>query len=45
MKCVYTKIPALFLTLVVGLISASTAFGTATIVIQNNDPAGHANRR
>jgi hypothetical protein len=40
MKCVYTKIPALVLTLVVVLMTTSTAFGTATIVIQNNDAAG-----
>jgi hypothetical protein len=37
MKQLYTKIPALVLTLIVGLMATSTAFGTATIVIQNND--------
>src|SRR5688572_11977195 len=37
MKQLYTSIPALLLTLIVGLMATSTAFGTATIVIQNND--------
>src|SRR6267378_6506628 len=34
------KIPALMLTLIVGLIASSSAFGSATIVIQNNDMPG-----
>src|SRR5688500_9654507 len=37
MKRLYSRIPALMLTLIVGLMATSTAFGTATIVIQNND--------
>jgi hypothetical protein len=37
MKQLYTKIPALVLTLIVGLMATSTAFGTATIVISNGD--------
>ena len=40
MKQMYTNLPALMLALVVGLMAASTAFGTATIVIQNNYVAG-----
>jgi hypothetical protein len=39
MKQLYSRIPALVLTLMVGLMATSTAFGTATIVIQNNDAA------
>jgi nitrogen fixation protein FixH len=39
MKQFYTKVPVLILTLVVVLITASTAFGTATIVIENADAA------
>jgi hypothetical protein len=37
MKWFYSKIPAIFLTLIVALIAPPTAFATATIVIQNND--------
>jgi hypothetical protein len=37
MKQLYRKLPPLVLSLVVGLIASSTAFGTATIVIQNAD--------
>jgi hypothetical protein len=37
MKQLYTKIPALVLTLMVGLIAFSTAFGSATIIIENGD--------
>ena len=40
MNQVYKKFPALLLTLIVGLMAASTAFASATIVIQNADPAG-----
>ncbi|MFN2515201.1 MAG: hypothetical protein ABR556_03210 [Pyrinomonadaceae bacterium] len=40
MRPLLSKIPILLLTLIVGLIASSTAFGTATIVIQNNDAAG-----
>jgi len=39
MKQLYAKLPALVLTLVVGLIASSTAFGSATIVIENGDAA------
>jgi hypothetical protein len=34
------KLPALLLTLIVGLMASSSAFGSATIVIQNGDAAG-----
>ena len=37
MKHVYKRFPVVLLTLIVGLIATSTAFGTANIVIQNND--------
>src|SRR5687767_15122322 len=37
MNHLYSRIPALMLTLIVGLMATSTAFATATIVIQNND--------
>src|SRR6266576_1267800 len=40
MKQVYKRFPVVLLTLIVGLMAASTAFGTATVVIQNADPAG-----
>jgi hypothetical protein len=40
MKQLYAKIPALMLTLIVGLFASSTAFGSATIVIENGDAAG-----
>ena len=40
MNRLLAKIPALLLTLMVGLIASSSAFATATIVIQNNDAAG-----
>jgi hypothetical protein len=40
MKKIITKFPALLLALVVGVITAQTAFASATIVIQNNDAAG-----
>jgi len=40
MKQLYSKIPALVLTLIVGLMATSTAFGTATIVIENGDGPG-----
>src|SRR5687768_14529270 len=40
MKKLSIKLPSLLLTLIVGLMASSTAFGTATIVIQNVDPAG-----
>lgn len=40
MKRLYSKIPALLVSLIVGLMTTSTAFGTATIVIENGDPAG-----
>ncbi len=40
MKRLYSGIPTLLLATVVALLATSTAFGTATIVIQNNDPAG-----
>ena len=40
MTKLYSRIPALMLTLVVGLIASSTAFGSATIVIENGDPVG-----
>jgi hypothetical protein len=37
MKYLLTRLPTLLLASIVGLIAASSAFGTATIVIQNND--------
>jgi hypothetical protein len=37
MKRFYSQTPALFLTLIVGLMAAPAAFGAATIVIQNAD--------
>ena len=37
MKPLYTKLPALLLTFIVVLMATSTAFGTATIVIENGD--------
>src|SRR6266576_2254 len=40
MKQVYKRFPVVLLTLIVGLMAASTAFGTANIVIQNNDQPG-----
>jgi hypothetical protein len=40
MNRLLAKIPALLLTLMVGLIASSSAFATATIVIQNADAAG-----
>ena len=40
MNRLLAKIPALLLTLIVGLIASSSAFATATIVIQNTDAAG-----
>ena len=40
MKRLYSKIPALLVTLIVSLMITSTAFGTATIVIENGDAAG-----
>jgi hypothetical protein len=40
MNRLLAKIPALLLTLIVGLIASSSAFATATIVIVNNDAAG-----
>ena len=40
MNRLLAKIPALLLTLMVGLFASSSAFATATIVIQNNDAAG-----
>jgi hypothetical protein len=40
MKHLPSKFPALLLTLIVGMFASSTAFGAATIVIQNNDAAG-----
>src|SRR5688572_2052926 len=40
MKQLYKKLPALLLTLIVGLMAMSTAFGAATIVIQNVDGPG-----
>lgn len=40
MKQLYSKVPALLVTLIVGLMTTSIAFGSATIVIENGDPAG-----
>ena len=40
MKYLPSKLTTLLLILVVGMIASSTAFGTATIVIQNNDAPG-----
>lgn len=40
MNRLYRRIPAFLLALMVGLMATSTAFGTATIVIENADPAG-----
>jgi hypothetical protein len=40
MNRLLAKIPALLLTLMVGLFASSSAFATATIIIQNNDAAG-----
>jgi hypothetical protein len=40
MKHLHSKFPALMLTLIVGLIGSSTAFGSATIVIENGDSPG-----
>src|ERR1700694_4975739 len=40
MNRLLAKIPALLLTLMVGLVASSSAFATATIVIQNVDAAG-----
>jgi uncharacterized repeat protein (TIGR01451 family) len=40
MKRLYNTLPTLLITLIVGLMTTSTAFGTATIVIQNNDDTG-----
>jgi hypothetical protein len=40
MKQFYTRIPALVLTVIVGLMATSTAFGSANIVIENGDAAG-----
>jgi hypothetical protein len=40
MKYLPSKFTALLLTLIVGMFASSTAFGAATIVIQNNDAAG-----
>jgi hypothetical protein len=40
MKYLPSKIPAVLLMLIVGLLAASNAFGSATITIQNNDAAG-----
>ncbi len=40
MKKLIAKIHVLLLTLMVGLIASSSAFATATIVIQNNDAPG-----
>src|SRR5688572_5026914 len=37
MKRLYSKLPVLLLTLIVGLMACSNAFGTATIVISNGD--------
>jgi len=40
MKYVLKRLPTLLLASIVGLFAASTAFGTATIVIENNDAPG-----
>ncbi|HUC19964.1 MAG TPA: PA domain-containing protein, partial [Candidatus Polarisedimenticolaceae bacterium] len=40
MKHLHSKTPSFVLTLIVGLICTSNAFGTATIVIENGDAAG-----
>jgi len=40
MKYLLTRFPAFLLASIVGLIAASSAFGTATIVIQNTDQPG-----
>ena len=40
MNKIISRLPALFLTLVVGVMASSTAFGQATIVIENFDAAG-----
>src|SRR5712691_5984557 len=40
MNRLLAKVRALLLTLIVGLVASSSAFATATIVIQNNDAAG-----
>jgi hypothetical protein len=40
MSKLYSKIPALLLVLLAGLVCSSPAFGNANIVIQNNDAAG-----
>ncbi|HYJ89425.1 MAG TPA: hypothetical protein VEW46_25410 [Pyrinomonadaceae bacterium] len=40
MNKIISKLPAVLLTLVVGVMASSTAFGQATIVIENVDPAG-----
>ena len=40
MNKVFSKLPALLLTLVLGALASSTAFSQAMIVIENADPAG-----
>ncbi len=40
MKTIFTKLPALVLTLIVGILASSSALGQTTIVIENTDPAG-----
>src|SRR5688572_3526675 len=40
MNKLFAKLPALVLTLVVGAMASSTAYGTITIVIENADAAG-----
>ena len=40
MKKIISKLPALLLTLIVGVMASSTAFAQATIVIENFDAAG-----